>query len=133
MLNKVAIKKKKKIIQTFGFAVIFSSLHISPMPMKKLLFALFSILFLKCLNKLHKKKNYIQKYPPKTISTNKLQISASQLDIPYTQACIKSKSRHTTEKKYTTSIWAPSLTQLNMIPKKLILHIFDHIFHGKLN
>ena len=57
----------------------------------------------------------------------------------YTQEYITSKSRYTTEKRYTKAegytalIWAPSLTQLNMIAKKLILHIFYHIFHGKLN
>ena len=34
---------------------------------------------------------------------------------------------------YTAWIWALFLTQLNEIAKKSILHIFYHIFHGKLN
>ena len=33
---------------------------------------------------------------------------------------------------YTASIWAPFLTQININAKKLILHIFYHVFHGKL-
>ena len=35
-------------------------------------------------------------------------------------------------KGYIALIWAPSLTQLNMIAKKLFLRIVYHIFHGKL-
>ena len=59
--------------------------------------------------------------------------SGSQSGTSYTHVYIKSKSSYTTDRVYMTFIWAASVTQLTMIAKNLILLIFCHIFHSKLN
>ena len=48
-----------------------------------------------------------------------------------TRKTFKTKNTHYQTRK-TALIWAPVLTPLNMFAKKLILHIFYHIFQNKL-